>query len=1138
MTSWLLIFRSLSFHARAHLGVLLGAAVGSAVLIGALVVGDSVRESLRHMALERLGLVHSALDGGDRLFRAALADSLQSRLQQLQGSNQKPSVAPMLYLNAVATRADGSARANHVHLYGIRSDITEFVPHDGFTSFSLSLGPEEVLLNQPLADQLGAKPGDQVLLRVRKPSALSREAPVSPQSDAIAALRLRVRAVVQAHELGNFSLRAIQVPPFNAFMRLDSLGEKLETMGQANLLITDAGQDQGRQLVQAWQLADAQLELRPALSPAGLELRSARIFLDPPIARAAFAGDTNASGIITYLVNLMRAGDRTTPYSMVTGAGPPWTPVDMRDDEILVNDWLAENLQVKPGDTLDLSYFLADAGLRLEERTNHFVVLAIVPISGLHADRTLMPEFPGLAKAESTHDWDAGFPLVHQIRPQDDQYWKQYRGTPKAFVTLNAGQRMWENRYGQLTAIRFAVPATATAAEFGGLLEQNLLSHLRPEELGLRFEPVRALALSAATQSQDFGQLFLGFSFFLIVAALLLTALLFQFGIEQRTAEVGTLLALGFQPKQVRCLLLAEGAMLAALGSALGMIGGIGYARAMLYGLSTIWRKAVSTSALHYHAKPLTLGIGVGMGAAVALFAMWLTLRKQARRPAHELLASGAEWGLDASALPPKTKARRSLTAATLAGVSGLFVLSVGALKTEPAAGAFFGSGALLLIAGISMVSSLFVALAFSGGTSQLTLSSLGIRNATRRRKRSLTTVAMLACGSFLIIAVGANRLETTRDVAKRSAGTGGFTLMAESALPVAHDLNSVSGREFYSLDEQALAEVSVVPMRMREGDEASCLNLNRAQTPRVLGVQPEALQTRGAFSFASVANGVEMTNGWFILKRKPISKNTVSQAAHNLTSAATDSSPTYPSDRQDVVPAIGDQASIVWALGKKVGDTIDYTDERGRTFKLWLAGALANSILQGSLVIAEDEFVARFPSASGYRMFLIDAPPERAASVAATLSRALQDAGLELTPTAQRLAAFNAVQNTYLSTFQILGGLGLLLGSAGLGVVVLRNVLERRGELALLLAVGFHPRALSRLALIEHGALLLLGLFVGAGSAVIAVLPVLLSPAAEVPLTSLAVTLAAVLVMGALSTWLSTGLALRGKLLEALRNE
>src|ERR1039458_6865719 len=88
--------------------------------------------------------------------------------------------------------------------------------------------------------------------------------------------------------------------------------------------------------------------------------------------------------------------------------------------------------------------------------------------------------------------------------------------------------------------------------------------------------------------------------------------------------------------------------------------------------------------------------------------------------------------------------------------------------------------------------------------------------------------------------------------------------------------------------------------------------------------------------------------------------------------------------------------------------------------------------------------------------MFLVDAPSGNAARVSAVLTRALQDRGLELTPAADGLNTFNAMQNTYLDTFQVLGGLGLLLGSAGLGVVVLRNVLERRGELAVLLAAGF----------------------------------------------------------------------------------
>ena len=237
-------------------------------------------------------------------------------------------------------------------------------------------------------------------------------------------------------------------------------------------------------------------------------------------------------------------------------------------------------------------------------------------------------------------------------------------------------------------------------------------------------------------------------------------------------------------------------------------------------------------------------------------------------------------------------------------------------------------------------------------------------------------------------------------------------------------------------------------------------------------------------------------------------------------------------------IPAIGDQASIQWALGKKIGDTADYKDEHGNPFKVRIVGAVANSILQGSLLIDEGEFVKRFPGESGYRMFLADAPPGDRPAMAMLLTRALQDRGLELTAAADRLNAYNAVQNTYLNTFQMLGALGLLLGSAGLGVVALRNVLERRGELAVLLAAGFRARALRRLVIWEHAALQGLGLCLGMMAACLAVLPVLLSPGARISIGPLVAAMGLVLGSGLLWTWAAARVALRGDLIEALREE
>jgi hypothetical protein len=429
----------------------------------------------------------------------------------------------------------------------------------------------------------------------------------------------------------------------------------------------------------------------------------------------------------------------------------------------------------------------------------------------------------------------------------------------------------------------------------------------------------------------------------------------------------------------------------------------------------------------------------------------------------------------------------------------------------EAAAEYFFTGGALLLIAGIAACRALLAAMAKGVSLRTLTLSSLGARNSVRRAGRSVSVIALLACGSFLVVSIGASRHDPHEGAERRASGTGGFALYGESTLPVYHDLNSQAGQDEWGIDPEEVKDVRVLPLRLREGEEASCLNLNRAQVPRVLGVDPDRLRALKAFTFTGTVKGVDPKDPWTALQQP---------------------------QPDGAVPAIGDVNTVTWSLGKSLGDTLPYVDDRGRPIRLRIVGVMANSVLQGSLLISEEQFVRQFPGQSGYQVFLIDAPKERVAEVSKSLSRALEDAGLDLTPTPERLADFNSVENTYLSIFAVLGGLGLLLGSAGLGVVVLRNVLERRGELGLLRAVGFRTGALQWMVFSEHSLLLGLGLLVGVVSALLAVLPALSSPGAEVPYGTLAGTLLAVLISGVLWTWGATVLALRGPLMSALRNE
>ena len=289
------------------------------------------------------------------------------------------------------------------------------------------------------------------------------------------------------------------------------------------------------------------------------------------------------------------------------------------------------------------------------------------------------------------------------------------------------------------------------------------------------------------------------------------------------------------------------------------------------------------------------------------------------------------------------------------------------------------------------------------------------------------------------------------------------------------------------------------VPLRVREGDDASCLNLSVPTNPRLVGVELEELASRGAFGF-----------DWSLLE------------------GATEGG---------AIPAMGDAISLQWTMHLSVGDTVAYTDERGETFDIEIVGSVPGTILQGQLFVDERHLTDRYPSDSGYRMFLIDAPEERAEAVAAELTRGLADVGLEVTTTTERLNAFGAVQNTYLVIFQLLGGLGLLLGSAGLGVVVLRNVMDRRGELAVQRALGYSRRAIRHVVWSEHAGLLLFGVLAGALPALVAVLPAR-SGDDQVPLAAPLLFVALVALSGALWVTLATRAALSGPLADALRND
>jgi hypothetical protein len=478
--------------------------------------------------------------------------------------------------------------------------------------------------------------------------------------------------------------------------------------------------------------------------------------------------------------------------------------------------------------------------------------------------------------------------------------------------------------------------------------------------------------------------------------------------------------------------------------------------------------------------------------------AIYFVLRRFARRSARDLLG-----GLEPLSITPARSWDRP--AAWLAAAAAISLLGWGMTSANGRSpGIFFGAGSLLLIGLLLFVRSQ-LRRAHLPEVPRITMLNLAWTSLTRRRSRTVAAISLLATGSFLVVAVSAFHRSETQP-GNKSSGTGGFSLIAESALPVFEDL-SQSNRLAQFLSEPFHG--SIVPLRTRAGDDASCLNLDRARRPRLLAVRPSALA--GRFTFQAAAPGLDRSLGWGLLTNQLAA---------------------------DVIPAIGDAESIQWALGKKLGDLLDYEDEAGRRFQIRLVASVSSSILQGSLVVDEAAFRSRFPSAGGWRMFLIDTPPTERAADRNNLSSAFADFGWEIEPAADRLASFHGVQNTYLGAFGVLGGLGLLLGTAGLAIILIRNVLERRAELAWLLAAGFRPGDVRHLVFLEHAFVLGIGLVIGTATAALAVIPAFLTPGTSVPWLILALVLSTVAASGAVWTLLAARWCLRGPLLQELRAE
>jgi hypothetical protein len=663
---------------------------------------------------------------------------------------------------------------------------------------------------------------------------------------------------------------------------------------------------------------------------------------------------------------------------------------------------------------------------------------------------------------------------------------------------------LWQNRFGTYTAFRYPAGQADQASLESELasLEKLLMDRIDPSMLGFTLEESRNMGFDAAGSGVDFSQLFGGLSFFLLVAGILLTVLLFLLNLESRESQLQTLVVMGIPVKLSRRIMLIESMTVAGLGALSGLLLAIVYNRLVFLALNGVWKDVVRTNMMHTEVKVSTLLTGLLITLVVAFLAIYFPLNRKLKKHYPEksnkekkdVKKSAPLWG------------KISAWVFVLSGLTGLGLMGSQLISLELVNEAvFFPAGGLLLVSGMFLFL-WHLTRSERDSDSGISFSGLSQKNAKRNQTRSISIVLLFAIGAFLVISTGSNRKDLFANSEDPASGTGGFLFYAESTIPVLRQLNDPEIRYEYGLE----SEVDFVQFRKADGDDASCLNLNKIINPQVLGVDPVLLQDR--FSFVTRTDYLDEEEPWLSLKQE------------------------LPGG---LIPAIADETVIKWGLGLKVGDTLHYTNSSGGNMDLLLIGGLAPSVFQGNVLISEKHFLEQFPASSGSSVFLVQGERADTAEISSELLRGFRDLGWDMQLNSARLAEFNSVTNAYLSIFMVMGALGLLLGTFGMVVVLSRSIQERKQEIAMLRAVGFGKVQIRKLVVREYVLLLTVGVGTGFITAIIATLPSLLSAHTGTSFSSILIWLLVLLANGWLWIQLITRSALKGdSIYEALRNE
>lgn len=747
-----------------------------AVIIGSMVVGDSVRMTLVRQVEERLGSTETVVFSRNSFISERILKS------------------PLL-----ETSARGILLTN-----GFVSQGGKLIPVFVWGVDDGSVAKDSVKMNPALAAEMKQEGQTDIVLRLPA-SGLVPSGSLFVTENYTSSLRLAYSGIVPVKEGGNISMKNEQIIPFNIFVNRQDLAKVLEVEGKINLILVDKPVSMA-ELSDVWDYTASGIKVNRMNGVT--EITSDRLFLQQEVLQTIAQNNSKPNRLFSYLANSIEKEKTSIPYSFVV-AMDRYKGVTLKKDEILLSDYSARRLHASLGDTIQITYFTSLQLKKLATDTVRLRVGQIVPLSELQQDSTMSADFPGLSDVERCTDWDSDLPIdMDLITDEDENYWNLYRSTPKAIIAYEAVAGDWSNAYGSATAIR----------------QDNQtpdLSQLRPEMFGIQLLYPRDAGLFAAKNGVDFSSLFLSLAFFIIVGAILLMLIPVSEMLYQRQQEIHLLKALGYPRKRMVSMLWSELSPVVLVASVIGVFVGLVYTGLVIWLLGNVWKGATQTDQLSIYPSLSTLIIGLLVGILISLAVLRLTIVRSLKE--KQSIA--------------RTKKSVFHTRKWLVVLSGMLVivLLTANIFLLHSVALFVTTGVVLI--GVAALWGDYLIVRNGSVSKEKSYTSNQLIWATlyANKKQALLSFLTLATGVFIVFSVGLNR-KGFADSSQIQTGTGGYTLWCESTVPIYHSLATAEGREKLSLKELP-ADTKVLQCLRYSADDASCLNLNKVTTSTVLGV-------------------------------------------------------------------------------------------------------------------------------------------------------------------------------------------------------------------------------------------------------------------------------------------------------------